>query len=97
MNILKDGDPKKIKEYNRQHELKTFRCPICGCVWEASIKPGTTEARITTVRDHRDDYQAWVSDCPMEECKGVGKVVCPECKGMRADLCKRCFGTGRKR
>ena len=30
MNIIKQGDPKK--------DIKTFRCPLCGCEWEASFK-----------------------------------------------------------
>lgn len=89
MNVIKQGDPEKIKEYNHKHELKTFRCPICGCVWEASIKPGTTEARITLLQDQRDSYQAWVSDCPMAECKGVGREYdverCPS-----SQSCKDC-------
>lgn len=33
---------------------------------------------------------------PCQDCKGIGKIVCPACQGMRATLCNRCFGTGKK-
>ena len=88
MNVIKQGDPKKIAEDNRRRTLRTFRCPVCGCVWEASIAPGTEEARLTIISDQRDNYSAWVSDCPMEECKGTGREYnvaleqenCTECR-----------------
>ena len=75
MNIIKNGDPRKIEEYNRRKSLRVFTCPVCGCVWEASIAPGTTEARWTLHLSEMNGYNGWCSDCPMTNCLGVGTEV----------------------
>lgn len=75
MNIIKAGDPRKIEEHNRRREFRVFTCPICGCVWEASIAPGTTEARPGSLLSEMDGYDGWYSDCPMTNCPGVGMEV----------------------
>ncbi len=31
---------------------------------------------------------------PCQECKGLGKVICPACEGLGGSVCKKCAGAG---
>lgn len=80
MNVIKYGDTRKIEEYNHRSEFRVFTCPVCGCVWEASIAPGTKEARRGLHLSEKNGYDGWYSDgwysnCPMTNCPGVGTEV----------------------
>ena len=68
MNIIEHGDYKKACAEKRKKDIKRFRCPICGALWEASISK--KECRIA-IQDSNDDR--WISDCPEEWCEGSGK------------------------
>ncbi|MBR5299032.1 MAG: hypothetical protein IKU36_02145 [Bacteroidales bacterium] len=70
MNIIKHGDPKKAEAEKRRKDIKRFRCPTCGALWDASISK--KECRIR-VQDYNDDR--WTSDCPEEYCDGFGEEV----------------------
>lgn len=70
MNIIKQGGPAKLEAERRKKDIKTFRCPLCGCEWEASFK----NKEFRWIRCGYNDEEV-VSDCPMEYCDGIGKEV----------------------
>lgn len=64
MKILHMGDPEKIKAHHKAIDKKTFKCPICDCVWEARFSDNEIYAACYDSK--------WHSHCPTENCDGVG-------------------------